>query len=371
MPSVKALHLEDRLAEAARAPLCALVGADQGVRFHCLRLLKAAAAPSDLPGATLRQFEDVPEAHEVLDELRTVPFMGLEGRRVVVVEKGEAFLAAHWRALAGYARKPSPTSTLLLCLDELDPGKPPGARQKGGGARNAAGRAKPEAGEEQKDGPKVWRAFVEALTAVGFIVECRAPSWSDVKLWLRAQAEGMGKKLTPRAVDALLDALGLDLLALQGELAKLCAYAGTGATVTERDVAEIVAEARIRSVFELVGAVSRSDAGEALRLCHGLLLHGERTERIVSVLAFQLRELWQVKRLRAAGMSETEIGRAMRVRPFVVSRAMSVLSTLTEDGLARRLTILTAADVESKVTSLRSQEETVWVENLVARLCAP
>jgi hypothetical protein len=371
MPRLKALHLEGRLAEAAGAPFCALVGRDEGVRSHCLRLLKAAAAPADLPGTTVRQFEDVPEVHEVLDELRTVPFMGLEGRRVVIVEKGDAFLAAHWEALAGYVRKPSPTSALLLCVDELDPGKPPGARKKAGGAQRAKGKAKPAAAERGEGGAKAWPAFVEVLGAEGFIVECSAPSWSDAKSWLRAQAERMGKKLTPRAVDSLLDALGPNVVALQNELAKLCAYSGAEVTVAERDVEEIVAEARTRSVFDLAGAVSRSDVPEALRLCHGLLLRGEKTEHIVSVLAFQLRQLWQVKRLRAAGLSETEIVRAMRVQPFVVTRAMNVVSALSEKRLARQFQILSAADVESKVTSLRSQEETVWVENLVARLCAP
>jgi len=99
-------------------------------------------------------------------------------------------------------------------------------------------------------------------------------------------------------------------------------------------------------------------------------MQGEKVEGIVSVLALQLRRLWQVGRLHAAGAKEAEIARALGVRSFIVERAMKVLPAVSPERLRRQLDILSAADVESKTTSLRAQEEETWLENLIARLCA-
>ena len=377
MALVKAINLETRLAEAARAPVCALVGEDDSLRSLCLSLLRAGAAPADQPGGTVREFEGVPEARDVFDELRTAPFLGLEGRRVVVVERGDAFLSAHWERLAGYLRRPSPTGMLIICLRGLDTRTPPGARkhppeqeaaEEGGSASPTPGGHKGDA--KEKEQAAAWRAFVEALREQGMVVDCGKPSWNEARQWTRQEAQRMGNRLTPRAVDALVEALGPNLLALRTELEKLAAYVGSNATIAERDVDELVPQARWRSVFELAEAASRGDPPEALRLVNRLLMQGEKTEGIISVLALQLRRLWQVGRLHAAGAKEAEIARALGVRRFIVERAMKVLPAVSPERLRRQLDILSAADVESKTTSLRAQEEETWLENLIARLCA-
>jgi len=101
MPVVKALKLEDHLRKAEPAPVYALVGQDDALRSRSLRLLEAFAAPPEQPGSSVRRFEGVPEARDVFGELRTVPFLGMAGRRVAVVEQGDAFLKAHGAPAAG------------------------------------------------------------------------------------------------------------------------------------------------------------------------------------------------------------------------------------------------------------------------------
>ena len=93
MAPLKAMQLPEHLADAAAAPLCVLLGDDDALRAQSLHLLKEAAAPADQPGSTLREFEGSPEARDVFDELHTVPFLGLAGRRVVVITGADAFLA--------------------------------------------------------------------------------------------------------------------------------------------------------------------------------------------------------------------------------------------------------------------------------------
>jgi len=354
MPTLKALELEDHIEDVSRASVCVLAGGDDALRSRSVRMLAEAAAPDDLPGSTVRRFEDVPDPCDVFDELRTVPFLGMEGRRVVIVEKGDAFLARNWERLAEYLRKPSPTGALILCLDGLNASAPPPARQGEPGGKERA---------------KSWRAFVKGLSERGAVVDCRAPRWEDARQWCRARAERMGKKLTPPAASVLVEAVGPDLLALENELQKLSAYVEPETTISERHVGEIVAQARQQAVFELADVVARGDAAEALRLCGRLHLRGERPEAILAVLALRVRQLWQIKRLQASGVPQKDIAGQVNVPPFVVRRSLGALGRLSDEALARQLATLSSADLELKTQSLRAQEEEVWLERLVARLC--
>jgi DNA polymerase-3 subunit delta len=335
MAALKALELDGHLDEVAQAPVCALVGDAEALQARSLRTVRDAAAPPDQPGSTVREFDGAVQARDVFDELRTIPFLGLAGRRAVVINDGDEFLRAHGEKLVRYLKTPSPTSTLILCLSKLD------------------GRSAP----------------AKAISAKGIVVDCTRLTWGDAETWARAHARTMGLRFTPRAARTLIEATGPNVLALETEIEKLAAYCGSEGTVSERDVGEVVAAGRGRSVFDLSNAVSRGDAAEALRLCNRLLLRGERREAIIAHLGRQVRRLWQVKRLKAAGASEQDVARGLGMPPFAVRQSLASLRGLTDDWFVRQLRILSAADMESKVTSVRSGEAGPWLENLLMRLC--
>jgi DNA polymerase III delta subunit len=351
---LKALELEARLSDLDEAAVYILLGDDDALRAHCLGLLKAALAPADSPGSTVRVFETTAAASDVFAELRTLPFMGLAGRRVVTVERGDAFLQSHWEGLLRYLQQPARAGKLVLCVSRLDPKAPPA-----GHAGDADARA---------DRAKAWQALMKVMAARGAMVDCSRLTWPDARTWVRTYADRIGGKVTPRAAGALVEALGPNLLALRNEVDKLCTRAGSEA-VTERDVDEFVSQGRSRSAFDLAEAVGRADAASALRLCGRLLLQGESREAIVAVLGLQLRRLWQIKRFRAAGMSEQEAIRRSDAPAFAVRRALKAVEPVPEGRFARQIALLAASDAESKAASLRSEEEQVWLESLLVRLC--
>ena len=302
----------------------------------------------------MRVFEGPASAREVFEELRTIPFLGLAGRRVVVVERGDAFLQAHWPPLLRFLQKPSADGRLILCVGRLNPNSPP----RGSGAR----------GDAQADRAADWRTLMGLMASEGVVIDCARLTWQDAKAWVRTYAESLGGNVTPRGADALVEALGPNLPALRTEVDKLCTRAGTSA-VTEREVEAMASQGRSRSAFDLAEAVARADAPAALQLCGRLMLQGESREAIVAVLALQLRRLWQIKRFRQAGLSEQEAGRRANTPAFAVRRALRVVGSLSEGRFARQIALLAEADAESKAASLRTQEEQVWLEGLLVRLC--
>ncbi len=335
MPKVSALQLEDRLSEEPPQPVYALVGGDRALLGQNLQLILQAAAPPEQPGSTVRRLEEVAEPSAVFDELRTIPFMGMEGRRVVVLEEAADFLKDHGNLVLEYLESPSPTGSLIICLKEWK-------------------------------GSKKLR---KAVLAEGWLVDCSSPSWRQARSWLQSRARAMGLTVTSRVVSSLVEAHGPELTALENELEKLSAYCHPETTIGIDAVEEVGVRGRTRSIFDLGVAISRGEKAEAMNLCERLLLRGEAPPAVLAVLARQVRQLWRTYRLKAAGASQNEIRRKLGVPSFVVRRNLKVVGRLSPEWFARQLSALAEADYEYKTASVRAEEANVWLERLVARLC--
>jgi len=334
MPTISAVELPERLKHEGLLCVYGLVGNEEFLVLRCLSQLKNAVEAPDSPGSMTSVFGPDAELGKVLDVLRSAPFLGLKGRKMVVLRDADGFIKSHGEALARYLANPSPTSTLAIQCEELK-GKtklPPLIRQK------------------------------------GHIVRCAQLSWPEARKWVTNEAEQLGKKLTPRACAALVEATGTNLFKLDNEVQKLANYVGENNTITERDIEEIVPHSRTRSIFDIADAVARADVPHALRLCEHLMLRGEKPGNIIAILARHMRQIWQVKRLKQSGANAKEIARQLNLRDFVVQKALQ-LASLSEELIARRLTILADADYELKTSSIRPAEENVWLMRLLARLC--
>ncbi|MFO8008562.1 MAG: DNA polymerase III subunit delta [Candidatus Brocadiia bacterium] len=352
MARVPALDIERHLESEGLGPLYVLLGEDEPQRAHATAALLEAAVSDDQPGSTVRRFEDVPEPSAVFDELRTLPFMGMDGRRVVVVEDGRGFLTDFPGALARYAEAPARTGTLLLWFGVLKPRR----------------RRRPDDERDREQEPDAAKEAVKALKANAVIVQCGRLKWGRAKAWLRDRAREQGWNITPRAVDALVEAIGPNVAALETELAKLAAYVHPDTTITREAIRQAGIGGREQSVYKLGSAISTGDAREAIALCEQLLLRGEPLEMIVAVLASQVRRLWQVARLVRDGASQKDVRKALGVQSWLARQLTGEARGLSDAWFAAQLELLSEADVELKTTSVRSSEQSVWLESLVARL---
>jgi len=361
MPAVKALELADHLAQGDLKPVYALVGDDAPLMSESVSLLRQAVDRPEFPGSSIRDLEDPPAPSAVFDELRTLPFMGTPGVRLVIVRAGDQFMADHGEAILTYLEKPSPTGVLVLCH------RPPDDR-KGRQAETDA--APKEQADKEKKAAKLAKELTKVIGRIGMVVDCARATWASAKDWLREKARAEGKTFTPAAADALVEAAGADPVALRGELEKLIAFVGDERTVTERDVEDVVPQSRSRSIFELSDAIARSDAARALALGERLLLRGEGPEEIIAFLARQTRRLAQVKMMLDGGATEKQIAREMfKGRDFAARKEVAAARRLTDEWFARQTAVLAEADVYAKTTSVQAKEQGVWISALLARLC--
>lgn len=334
MPEVQALDFARHLKEKGLCPAYALVGEDTSLVSACLSAIRSALETEDLPGSITTDHEDLPDAPTVFDELYTRPFMGMEGKRLVIVRDGQKFLDDYGDRVQEYLENPPAEGVLLLCCKKLD------RRRKG----------------------------AKAIAEFATIVDCSKLRWKKARRWLNERASRAGKALTPRAADSLLEAIGADLAALSRELEKLCLYADSENTLTEEHVAELVPQSRSRSIFDLSHAIARGDVSTAIRLADHLLLRGETPTGMIGFLGSQMRTLWQVKRLRATGASQKQIANKVGLPHFAVRRAAKAVEKRSGEWLSQCINQLAEADVELKTKSLQAAERETWFEGFLVAL---
>jgi DNA polymerase-3 subunit delta len=354
MPALNALELERDIEKNSVRPVYALVGEDDALVSNSIATLKRAIERPDLPGSIVRTIESGADPRAVFDELRTQPFMGMKGMRMVIVQEGADFIADNAQALEGYLARPSPFGVLVLRCDR------PAKQKAGNSASNGAGEGK-KAGKP--------RNILKLVEKTGAIVDCSKMDWRAAREVIRAEMRARGKDLTPQAAQLLLDTVGPNLAALRQEIEKLVLFSDGRAKVSEEDVEEVVPESRARSIFELSDAIAKGDTSEALRLGEEMMLRGESPESMVAFLGAQMRRLWQVKRLTAQRASPKAISETLGMPDFAVKRAVQAVKDRSQRWFAARISMLARADTELKTIAMPAREKPVWMAAFLARMC--
>jgi DNA polymerase-3 subunit delta len=153
-----------------------------------------------------------------------------------------------------------------------------------------------------------------------------------------------GRKATPDAVRALVEAVGRDVR----ELASACSQlvADTTGVIDEDLVARYHGGKVEATGFRVADAAVAGQAGEALRLLRHAIATGVDPVPIVAVLAQQLRQLVKVG---AAGRGRSaDIARDLGLAPWQVDKARRGLNGWGPEGLGRAIQAVALADFEVK-----------------------
>jgi DNA polymerase-3 subunit delta len=166
----------------------------------------------------------------------------------------------------------------------------------------------------------------------------------DKTVFAMHEFRAAGRRATPDAVRALIEAVGKDVR----ELAAACQQlvADTTGTVDEELVAKYHGGKVEATGFKVADAAVAGNAGEALRLLRHAIATGVDPVPIVAVLAQQLRQLVKVG---AAGRGRSaDVARDLGMAPWQVDKARRGLSGWGPEGLAEAIQAVAHADFEVK-----------------------
>jgi len=226
------------------------------------------------------------KAIDIVEQARTFPVFS--DRRLIIIKNVHEASADQLDGLLSYIEDPVPETVLLLTAEKID------ARRK------------------------IYQILKKNGTAIEFkkIYENQLPSF------VRDLAKSFNVTLTGGALKLFCKRVGTNLVEVQGELEKLVGYLGERDLADENDVAAIVSDTRIESVFDLTDALGQGDRSTALKLLDRLLAEGQAPLMVLAMMTRHFRQMWKVKELTAQKVPQSEFPKKVGVSPYFLKGLM-------------------------------------------------
>ena len=123
----------------------------------------------------------------------------------------------------------------------------------------------------------------------------------------------------------------------------------------------------MENAFALTEALKEKNAEKALRLLRNQLGHGEDPVKVLGLIAWQYRILWEVKYYQTQKIRTQEIAKRMGAKPFLVEKASQYTKKFSQATLRKGLKNLLETDRELKTTGKDPQGS---LESLLLKLCS-
>lgn len=338
---------DQALAEASQGqlrPVYLVAGEESYLAASVVSALKAAATQGGVKGLNEDQYQaGEADVDRVLSDARTLPMMAK--RRFVLVRglerwepkagKSEAKVTDKdpLEKLLDYAKAPS-SSTVLVLLG---------------------------AGVDKR------RKLYTVAKADGFLVACEPLARSELPQWIERRVTERGGRIRHDVADLLAELTGPELAPVADAVERLCLYVGEGQEITEDSVATCIVRLRGASVWELVSAVGRRDAGAALAALSDVYDPQDRGLRLLGVLAWSTRQLLRFESALRSGASPEQAAMRAGAPPFKARELSQQVKALPRADLERWPELLARLDLELKGGTRRPP--LAVLEAAVLKLC--
>lgn len=172
-------------------------------------------------------------------------------------------------------------------------------------------------------------------------------SGSKLENWIISQCQERGSRIDSEAIKTLIFLRGSDSWSLIQEIGKICTYARRG-SISRNIVSELVAGSVDMSIFELTDALARRDKTGAFSCLYQALNSGQKPGDILSMIAFQFRNLIMLRDLVDREVAVTEIIKKTGLHPFVAKKTVGFVKNFTGAELKERHRKLMDIDISSK-----------------------
>lgn len=249
------------------------------VGAQCGQLIDELLDPSQRATGLLDVNAGAVTAAEVLDDLRTAPF--LADKRVVLVREADDFVSANRSLLERYFDNPCPTGRLILVV-------------------------------------KTWSKstkLAKKLPKVGRLISVTQPSRKELpRRLIDYSSDAYGKKLTYTAAQLLIELTGDELTRLYSEIDKLALYADANKSIEPRHVEALIGHNRLFNAFAVIDAVIAGNPTMAVERLRGMLSKDKSAQyTVVGAFAFHFRRMFNAKVLLDQGTPPRQIAKSLRI----------------------------------------------------------
>lgn len=236
---------------------------------ECEKLLATLLKPEERAMSLFAPEPNKVEVTEVLDELRTLPFVA--ARRVVVLKGADKFISENRELLEKYFDAPSRTGVLVMTVD-------------------------------------TWRKntkLAKKLNKVGQLIEIAELKAWELPKYVVEYAQGLGKGLARGAAEMIVEFVGDEPGRLSSEVDKLAMFVGDKKVIGCDDVESLVGHNRSFNAFAVIDALTTGDVGGAVEKLRNMFAADKSAEfTAVGAFAFHFRKMFRAKVLIEKGVNQ-------------------------------------------------------------------
>lgn len=257
-----------------------IAGKEQSlVNAHCREILDNLLEPSQRTTGLFNADAGAVSASEVLDELRTAPF--LTDKRVVLIKDADKFISNNRELLEKYFDNPCPTGRLVLTVGSWD------SRTK----------------------------LAKKLPKVGKLVSVMPPKPWELPRYLTDYAQNTyNKRLDRNAAILIVELAGDELTRLYSEIDKLALFADADKVITAGHIEALIGHNRLFDAFSVIDTIIAGETGRAVGRLRTMFESDKSTEyTVVGAFAYHLRRMFGAKAMMEKGISAADIVKQMRI----------------------------------------------------------
>ncbi len=249
---------------------------------------------------------------DLMDTARTFPVFAAQ--RMIVVKQAHTLSAAQLDILIDYIAHPVAQCCLVLCADKID------KRKK----------------------------FFQQFKKTGEMVEFKPLYQNKIPAFVHARVRNLGKQLSEDGMALFCRRVGSNLSEIVTELNKLCSYCGDTQLIDTADVAAVVSDSRINSIFDLTDAIGAKDLSRALILLERLQDEGEAPLKILVMVTRHFRQLWKTSSLLEQRVSQQDIARRVRINPYFLPDIVRQVERLSSASYPKTFELFIELDLALK-----------------------
>jgi DNA polymerase-3 subunit delta len=313
-------------------PVYVLVGTERLLIERAVDAVRKAVDSMGAPGFNIEVFDGKGlAAAPVISAARTLPMMA--DMRLVLLRHVDAMTPTEQKNLVEYLDDPSESTCLLLTADKLD-GRSP---------------------------------FTKTTKKKGYLIEVKALRGRELREFVRAEATAREHNIAPHAIEALLDAVGGDLAAIDDAMERLSLFVGAGQRIDADAVMMCVTRIRVESIWSLVDAIGLKDRRKGIAAAQSLLDDREPPLRLLAMVARQLRIVARMREALSEGLRPQDAAKRAGAPPFKAADLTESARRFTADSLGDAFTLIAETDRALKGSK---RPPDVILQDAVLQLCA-
>ncbi len=176
--------------------------------------------------------------------------------------------------------------------------------------------------------------FYKALQKYAKCQEFNCLQPALLKKWVVCEFEKNKVKINADALDLLCEFVKNDLWKMANEISKLSNYKA-GNIIKKEDVELLVKPGIENDIFKTIDALASKDKKQALFLLHKHLEGGDNSLYLLSMIAYQFRNLLIIKELQESNTPYNLIAKKSGLHPFVVQKSFYLCNQFSMEKLKK------------------------------------